>query len=49
VVSLGLMVFQQMSGINAVISYTKSIFESSGSSLDEDLASVLVMLTQVRA
>ena len=41
------MLFQQFSGINAVIFYTTTIFASSGSSLSEDVASVIVMLTQV--
>lgn len=43
-ISLGLMFFQQMSGINAVIFYTVSIFERSGGSVDSNLSSIIVGL-----
>ena len=43
-ISLGLMFFQQMSGINAVIFYTVSIFEKSGGRVDSNLSSIIVGL-----
>lgn len=41
-ISLGLMAFQQLSGINAVIFYTVQIFQMSGSSVDENLSTIIV-------
>lgn len=41
-ISLGLMLFQQLSGINAVIFYAASIFKMAGSSVDENLASIII-------
>jgi facilitated trehalose transporter len=41
-ISVGLMFFQQMSGINAVIFYTVSIFRMAGSSVDDNLAAIIV-------
>ncbi|CAH2102609.1 unnamed protein product [Euphydryas editha] len=43
-ISLGLMLFQQLSGINAVIFYTVKIFKMSGSSIDENLSTIIVGL-----
>ncbi|XP_018326010.1 facilitated trehalose transporter Tret1-like isoform X2 [Agrilus planipennis] len=41
-ISLGLMFFQQMSGINAVIFYTTSIFEMAGSTINKNLCTIIV-------
>uniref|UniRef100_A0A1L8DF37 Facilitated trehalose transporter Tret1 n=2 Tax=Nyssomyia neivai TaxID=330878 RepID=A0A1L8DF37_9DIPT len=41
-ISLGLMFFQQLSGINAVIFYTVTIFKDAGSSIDENLCTIIV-------
>jgi facilitated trehalose transporter len=38
------MFFQQLSGINAVIFYTVSIFEKSGGSVDSNLSSIIIGL-----
>ncbi|XP_029669723.1 facilitated trehalose transporter Tret1-like [Formica exsecta] len=44
--SLGAMFFQQLSGINAVIFYTVTIFQASGSSMSPELASIVVAIVQ---
>ncbi|XP_068974265.1 facilitated trehalose transporter Tret1-like isoform X3 [Bombus flavifrons] len=41
-ISLGLMFFQQFSGINAVIFYTVQIFRDAGSSIDENISTIVV-------
>lgn len=47
--SILLMLFQQFSGVNAVLFYTVQIFESAKSSLDSALATILVSIVQVIA
>ncbi|KAL0276887.1 UNVERIFIED_CONTAM: hypothetical protein PYX00_004355 [Menopon gallinae] len=47
VISLGLMLFQQLSGINAVIFYTASIFQAAGSDLDSNVCAIIVGAVQV--
>ncbi|XP_031629980.1 uncharacterized protein LOC116345073 [Contarinia nasturtii] len=46
-IGLGLMFFQQMSGINAVIFYTKDIFEAAKTGVDSGLATIIVGVMQV--
>lgn len=41
-ISLGLMFFQQLSGINAVIFFSQTIFKESGSTIDESLCSIML-------
>lgn len=45
--SLMLMFFQQFSGINAVIFFTKTIFDAAGSTLDSNISSIIVGVVQV--
>jgi len=47
--SLGLMFFQQFSGINAVIFYMVSIFEMSGSSVDSNVSTIIVGFVNIGA
>ncbi|XP_045448033.1 facilitated trehalose transporter Tret1-like isoform X2 [Melitaea cinxia] len=41
-ISLCLMLFQQLSGINAVIFYASRIFKMAGSSVDENVSSIII-------
>lgn len=49
VISFGLMFFQQVSGINAVIFYTTDIFNAAGTGIDAEIATILVGVMQVVA
>lgn len=46
-VAIGLMIFQQLSGINAALFNAVAIFESAGSELDTLVAAVLLNVDQV--
>ena len=48
-ICLGLMFFQQLSGINAVIFYSTTIFQDAGSSLEPEVATIIVGVVQVAA
>lgn len=47
-ISLCLMAFQQLSGINEVVFYMNKIFVAAGSSIDPGLSNFIVNLMQVR-
>lgn len=49
IIAYGLMLFQQLSGVNAVIFYTNSIFQKAGSSLDSGYSTIIVGAMQVAA
>lgn len=46
-VSLGLLIFQQMAGINVVLPYMQSIFDASGSSIPSDVSSIIIGVVQL--
>ncbi|CAG9829175.1 unnamed protein product [Diabrotica balteata] len=48
-ITFGLMFFQQMSGVNAVIFYTADIFSASGSSLEPAIGTIIVGILQTSA
>lgn len=47
VITLGLMVFQQLSGINAVLFYAGKIFQETGSTISPNLCAILIGIVQV--
>jgi SP family facilitated glucose transporter-like MFS transporter 8 len=49
IISLGLMFFQQVSGINAVIFYTNDIFGAANTGIKPELATIIVGVMQVVA
>lgn len=46
-ISLSIMLFQQTTGINAIIFYTVSIFQTAGSSMDGTYATIIVGAVQL--
>lgn len=46
-ISLSIMLFQQTTGINAIVFYTVSIFQTAGSSMDGTYATIIVGAVQL--
>ncbi|KAK4011370.1 hypothetical protein OUZ56_020484 [Daphnia magna] len=46
-ISLGIMLFQQTTGINAIVFYTASIFQAAGSSIDGKYTTIIVGAVQL--
>jgi hypothetical protein len=46
-ISLGVMLFQQTTGINAIIFYTVSIFQTAGSTIESRYATIIVGAVQL--
>ncbi|XP_015120401.1 facilitated trehalose transporter Tret1 [Diachasma alloeum] len=49
IIAFGLMFFQQLSGVNAIIFYSGSIFEAAGSTMDSNISTIVVGVMQVIA
>jgi len=49
IISAGLIVFQQLSGINVVLFYTQDIFKDTGSDMKPEIATILIGAVQVIA
>lgn len=49
IVGFGLMMFQQLSGIDAVLAYTVTIFQAAGGSVEPFLATVIIGVVQIVA
>lgn len=49
IIAYGLMIFQQLCGVNAVIFYSSTIFEKAGSDLDSGMSTIIVGVMQVVA
>ncbi|XP_011314370.1 facilitated trehalose transporter Tret1 isoform X2 [Fopius arisanus] len=49
IIAFGLMFFQQLSGVNAIIFYSGSLFDAAGSSMDSNLSTIIVGVMQVIA
>lgn len=47
IIAYGLMLFQQMSGVNSIIFYSSSIFTKAGTSIAPNIASIIVGAVQV--
>ncbi|KAJ8920257.1 hypothetical protein NQ315_011918 [Exocentrus adspersus] len=49
IIAVGLMTFQQFSGINAVLFFAQDIFEAAGASLEPEICSIIIGCTQLAA
>lgn len=47
IIGIGCMFFQQISGINILIFYLKNIFDTFGSNISSDMATIIISVVQV--